>query len=150
RRYAELHTQMAAKLPRQIAKRRYKAGDEMRLLAAKLGVDAIGFADMQIVASAAGASAVSVLVGFGSAGSQTMMSVTLIDGATAELEAHFVPPVLRRGSIAGYDAIMEDPAGKIAEITQQTLKELPAADPSKRRASAEDDVLSDLESLLEE
>src|SRR5262249_15044470 len=57
RRYTEMLTQVRTKLPRQIAKRRYQAGDEMRLLAAKLGVDAIGFADMQIVAAAAGASA---------------------------------------------------------------------------------------------
>jgi hypothetical protein len=150
RRYAELLPQMASRLPRQIAKRRYKAGDEMRLLATKLGVDAIGFADMQITASAAGASAVSVLVGIGESGSQTMMSVSLIDGTSADIEAFFVPPVLRRGSIAGYDAIMEDPAGKIAEIARLTLRDLPEADPAKRREASENDVLSDLESLLEE
>jgi hypothetical protein len=151
RRYQEMLTQVAMRLPRQIGKHRYQAGDEMRALAARLGVDAIGFADMQLVASAAGASAVAVLVGIGSAGSQTMMSVSVIDGKTANIEAYFVPPIMRRGSMMGYDAIMEDPAGKIAQMTELTLKELPAADASARVEVAEDseDVLSDVESLLE-
>jgi hypothetical protein len=124
----------------------------MRVLAAKLGVDAIGFADMQVIASAAGASAVAVLVGIGSAGSQTMMSVSLIDGKTANIEAYFVPPVMRRGSMMGYDAIMEDPSGKISQMTELTLKELPTADARARVEVAEDseDVLSDVESLLED
>ena len=51
RRYSELLTQLRTRLPRQIAKRRYEAGDEMRLLAAKLGVDAVGFAEIQIYAA---------------------------------------------------------------------------------------------------
>ena len=151
RRYAEMLTQVRTKLPRQIAKRRYQAGDEMRVLAAKLGVDAIGFADLQIYAAAAGASAVSILTGFGSSGSSTMLSVSLIDGRTAGIEAYFVPPVLRRGSIAGYDAIMADPAGKIAQITRLTLRELPGADGSVRPLDeGDEDVLTDIEELLEE
>jgi hypothetical protein len=151
RRYAEMLTQVRMKLPRQIGKRRYEAGDEMRTLAAKLGVDAIGFADLQMVSAAAGASAVAILVGFGSAGTSTMLSVSLIDGDTANIEAYFVPPVMRRGSIAGYDAIMADPAGKIAEIANLTLRELPPADPSVRATTreSEDEVLEDVESLLE-
>lgn len=118
RRYSEMLTQMRLRLPRQIGKRRYEAGDEMRLLAAKLGADAVGFAEIQIFAAAPGAAAVSILTGFGSAGSSTMVSISVIDGKTANIEAFFVPPVLRRGSIAGYEAIMEDPAGKIAEIAR--------------------------------
>jgi hypothetical protein len=151
RRYTEILAQVRTKLPRQIGKRRYEAGDEMRLLAAKLGVDAIGFADMQIVAAAAGASAVAVLTGFGSAGSSTLLSVSIIDGGTANIEAYFVPPVLRRGSIAGYDAIMADPAGKIAEVTGLTLRDLPAVDAAARVSAGQDDedVLADIEGLLE-
>jgi hypothetical protein len=122
RRYSEMLTQVRTRLPRQIAKRRYEAGDEIRLLAAKLGVDAVGFAEIQIYAAAAGASAVSILTGFGASGSSTLISVSLIDGETSNIEAFFVPPVLRRGSIAGYDAIMADPAGRIGELTAATLR----------------------------
>lgn len=151
RRYTELLRQIQLKLPRQIAKRRYQAGDEMRTLAAKLDVDAIGFADMTIVASAAGASAVAVLVGFGAAGSQVMESVSLIDGKTANIEAYFVPPALRRGSVAGYDAIVADPAGKIGQMTQLTLRDLPKVDAAAApRADGDDDVVGDVESLLKD
>lgn len=150
RRYGEMLTQLRTRLPRQIGKRRYEAGDEMRVLAAKLGVDAIGFAEIQIYAAAAGASAVAILTGFGSAGSSTIVSVSLIDGGTANIEAFFLPPVMRRGSIAGYDAIMADPAGKIAEITRLTLRDLPKVDEAARAPSDDDeDVLSDVESLLD-
>jgi hypothetical protein len=152
RRYTELLKEVQVKLPRQIGKRRYQAGDEMRLLAAKLGVDAIGFADMQIVAAAKGASAVALLTGIGAAGSATMLSISVIDGTSANIEAYFVPPALRRGSMAGYDAIMADPEGKIGQITELSLRDLPAADPSARAvkpASGQDkDVVSDVESLL--
>ncbi len=150
RSYRDILNQVRAKLPRQIGKRRYEAGDEMRLLAARLGVDAIGFADMQIFAAASGASAVAIITGIGAAGSSTMLSVSVIDGQTATIEAYFVPPALRRGSIAGYDAIMADPAGKIAEVAELSLRDLPAADASARESGEQDkDVISDVESLLE-
>ncbi len=150
RRYTELLRQVQLKLPRQIGKRRYEAGDEMRALAAKLGVDAVGFANLQIVASAAGASALAVLTGVGAAGSQAMLSISLIDSKTADIEAYFVPPVLKRGSMAGYDAIVADPAGKIAQIAALTLRDLPKAGEAAqpRAENADDDVVEDVESLL--
>ncbi len=151
RRYSEMLTQLRLRLPRQIAKRRYEAGDEMRLLASKLGVDAVGFAEIQIYAAAAGASAVSILTGFGASGSSTLFSVSVIDGATSNIEAFFVPPVLRRGSMAGYDAIMEDPAGRIGELTEATLRDLPQVDAAARApVESDEDVLSDVEDLLED
>jgi hypothetical protein len=151
RRYSEMLTQVRTRLPRQIAKRRYEAGDEIRLLAAKLGVDAVGFAEIQIYAAAAGASAVSILTGFGASGSSTLISVSLIDGETSNIEAFFVPPVLRRCSIAGYDAIMADPAGRIGELTAATLRDLPQVDAAARASTESDeDVLSDVEDLLED
>jgi hypothetical protein len=152
RRYSEMLAQLRMRLPRQIAKRRYEAGDEMRLLASKLGVDAIGFAEIQIFAAAPGAAAVSILTGFGAAGSSTLISVSVIDGATANIEAFFVPPVMRRGSLAGYEAIMENPAGRIGELTQATLRDLPKVDAAARpanEAESDEDVLSDVEDLLE-
>jgi hypothetical protein len=150
RRYSEMLSQVRTRLPRQIGKRRYEAGDEMRMLAGKLGVDAVGFAEIQIFAAAPGASAVAILTGFGAAGSATLLTVSIIDGATANIEAYFVPPAMRRGSLAGYDAIMADPAGKIAELTELTLRDLPQADPAARAArESDEDVLSDVEDLLD-
>lgn len=78
------------------------------------------------------------------------LSVSLIDGRTAGIEAYFVPPALRRDSVAGYDAIMADPAGKIAQIARLTLRDLPNADGSMRVQEDDEDVLGDIEELLEE
>jgi hypothetical protein len=143
RRYAEMLNQVRLKLPKQIAARRYQAGDEMRVLASKLGVDAIGFADLVMIASAPGALFLS------GSGTQQMLTVSVIDGGTATIEAYFVPPVLRRGAFTGYEAVMADPAGKIGEMAQMTLKELPpAAAASRAKADNDKDVVSDVESLL--
>jgi hypothetical protein len=150
RRYSEMLAQVRTRLPRQIGKRRYEAGDEMRILAGKLGVDAVGFAEIQIFAAAPGASAVAFLTGFGAAGSATLLTVSIIDGATANIEAYFVPPAMRRGSLAGYEAIMADPAGRIGELTAATLRDLPQVDAAARATGESDeDVLSDVEDLLD-
>ncbi len=143
RRYAELLNQVRLKLPKQIAARRYQAGDEMRVLATKLGVDAIGFADLIMIASAPGALFLS------GSGTQQMLTVSVIDGGTATIEAYFVPPALRRGSFTGYEAVMADPAGKIGEMAGLTLRDLPPAAATARAKPENDrDVVSDVESLL--
>jgi hypothetical protein len=148
RRYAEVLGQIRMKLPRQIAKHRYAAGDEMRLLAAKLGVDAIGFADMHIVAATGGSAAVGILFGFGMVGTATNLSVSVIDGSSAQIEAYFAPGA-HGYSLAGYEAIMADPAGKIREIAQFTLSDLPtAAAASSVPGESDADVVKDVESLL--
>ena len=53
--------------------------------------------------------------------------------------------------LAGYDAIMENPAGRIGELTEATLRDLPQVDAAARATSGEsdEDVLSDVEDLLE-
>lgn len=150
RRYSEMLTQVRTRLPRQIGKRRYEAGDEMRTLAGKLGVDAVGFAEIQIFAAAPGATAVALITGFGAAGSSTLLTVSVIDGSTANIEAYFVPPAMRRGGMAGYEAIMADPAGRIGELAAATLRDLPQADPAARATTESDeDVLSEVEDLLD-
>jgi len=143
RRYIELLNQVRLKLPKQIAARRYQAGDEMRVLASRLGVDAIGFADLVMIASAPGALFLS------GSGTQQMLTVSVIDGGTATIEAYFVPPALRRGAFTGYEAVMADPAGKIGEMAGLTLRDLPpAAAAARTRPENDSDVVSDVESLL--
>jgi hypothetical protein len=54
--------------------------------------------------------------------------------------------------MAGYDAIMENPAGRIGELTQATLRDLPRVDGAARpsgQAESDEDVLSEVEDLLE-
>lgn len=146
RRYGELLTQIAVKLPRQVAKRRYQAGDEMQLLASRLGVDSVAFVRLQMIAAGKGLQ----ILNQGMGGAQTMMSVSLIDGRTRDIEAYFVLPLMKRGkAFGGYDAVMKHPAEEMSRFAASTLDDLPKADPSLRKAPAGGgDVVKDVESLL--
>ncbi|HEU4618481.1 MAG TPA: hypothetical protein VFV10_10590 [Gammaproteobacteria bacterium] len=146
RRYGELLTQVSVKLARQVAQRRYKAGDEMKLLAARLGVDAIAFTRMQMIAAGKGVQ----VLNFGMGGTQTMLSVSLIDGATADIEAYLTLPIMKRGqAFGGYEDIMKDPDHEMGRLAAAVFDEMPNADPSLRAARpAGGDVVKDVESLL--
>ena len=147
RRYGETLTNIMSRMSkRRVARREYNAGDSMKLLAAYLGVDAVAFVRMDIVAAAKGVRALNLGMG----GTQTMMSISLIDGGTADIEAYITLPVLRRGKVfGGYDDMMKDPDVEMARYASATLNNLPDADPSARVVPSDDDVLSDLEALLE-
>lgn len=147
RRYGETLTNIMSRLSKKRVKRReYNAGDSMKLLAAHLGVDAIAFVRMDVVASGKAVQALN----FGLGGTQTMMSVSLIDGTSADIEAYITLPVMRRGKLAGgYDDMMADPDVEMSRYASVTLDDLQEADPSLRVEASDEDVLDDLESLLE-
>jgi hypothetical protein len=147
RSFDEVLTNIAARLRKQIESRRYQTGDTLTVLAEKLGVDAIAFVRMQVYAPAKGVQ----IMNMGMAGSQTMMSLSLVDGTTTDIEAYVTLPVMRRGKVfGGYDDIMKDPDVEMARFAEATLDDLLAADPSLRVERTEEDVLSDIESLLGE
>jgi len=147
RRFGELLTNVSRKLKKQVAKRRYNAGDEMKLLAGRLGVDAIGFIRMQLIASGKGVQ----ILNMGMGGTSTMLSVSLIDGRTSDIEAYITLPILRRGKMfGGYEDVMNNPDEEMARFAGATLDDLPAADPSARVVQSDEDVLGDLEALLDE
>ena len=146
RRFDELLANVSRRMRKQIESRRYHAGDTVALLAQRLGVDAIAFVRMQIIVPAAGVRALNMGMG----GEQTMMSVSLVDESTTDIEAYVTLPIMRRGSMfGGYEEIMGNPDEEMAKYAEATLKDLLAAEPSARVEGTEDDVLSDLESLLE-
>lgn len=152
RRYQEVLTQLQRRISKNIEDREYNAGDEMRLLAQRLGVDGIAFTRIEIAAAGKGRQAMAWTVGIGSTGSSTMMSVSVIDGRTADIEAYFVPPILRRGrAFAGYNEFIENPEESMGKITAATLKELLDADPALRAqfATDDEDLFSELDALLE-
>jgi uncharacterized protein YbjQ (UPF0145 family) len=147
RQFDELLGNVSARLRKQIESRRYHAGETLTLLAEKLGVDAVAFVRMQVYAAAKGVQ----IMNMGMAGSQTMMSVSLVDGDTTDIEAYVTLPIMRRGKVfGGYDDIMKDPDVEMARFAESTLNDLLAADPSLRAKKADDDVLGDIESLLAE
>jgi hypothetical protein len=142
RRYDELIQQVKV---RRIKRRIYNAGDEARTLADYLNVDALGFPRLTVVGATGGKIAMSVLLGGGMGGSFGTLS--LIDSRSGDLEAHLT-------GAGGNSArkFEEDPEGMIARITDNLVKGLPDAEPSKRvePESDEADVLAEIESLLNE
>jgi hypothetical protein len=145
RRYEELSTQVR---PNKIKKRLYNAGDEARLLADYLNVDAIAFSRLQVVAATGGRTAVALLVGLGTLGA-TSASLMMVDGDTADVEALFISTYVG----ASAKAIEENPEAEIAAVAASTMAKLPAAGAAAAAREGEDedeDVVSDVESLLEE
>lgn len=146
RSFDELHGNVSRRLRKQIETRRYHAGDSVTLLATRLGVDAIAFVRMQLIAAAKGVQ----IMNMGMGGAQTMMSVSLVDRNTTDIEAYVTLPVMRRGKVfGGYEDVMNNPDEEMANFAEATLGDLLPADPSARAEVSDDAVLDDLESLLE-
>ncbi|HMB72483.1 MAG TPA: hypothetical protein VKQ06_02855 [Gammaproteobacteria bacterium] len=146
RRYDELLGNISRRFRKQIEERDFHAGDTVTLLANRLGVDAIAFVRMDLVANAKAVQALN----FGMGGTQTMMSVSLVDSTTTDVEAYITLPIMRRGkAFGGYDDIMNNPDEEMANYAAATLDDLIEADPSLRATTADESVLADLEDLLE-
>lgn len=148
RRFDELMTNVGARLSKSknVQNREYNAGDEAKLLAARLGVDALVFARMQMVAPGAGVRALN----FGVGGEAAMLTVTIVDGISGDVEAYITLPAMKRGKMfGGHDEIVANPETEMANYAGATLEDLPNADPSLRTERSEQGVISDLESILE-
>ena len=146
RRYDEVLGNMTRRFRKKIEEREFHAGDTMTLLANRLGVDAIAFVRMDLIANAKAVQALN----FGMGGAQTMMTVSLIDGTTTDVEAYITLPIMRRGKVfGGYDDVMNNPDEEMANYASATLDDLIEADPSLRADTSDDSVLADLDALLE-
>lgn len=146
RRFDEVLGNITRRLRKQIENRSFHTGDTLTLLASRLGVDAVAFVRMDLIANARGVQALN----FGMGGAQTMMSVSLVDGTTTDVEAYVTLPLMRRGRMfGGYDDVMENPDEEMAKFATATLDDLLDADPSLRAESSDDNVLADLDALLE-
>jgi hypothetical protein len=130
--------------PKKLNERIYNAGDSARLLAAHLGVDAIGFAKLGITITPAGKAIVSALIGGTTSGASA--TIGIVDGDTADLEvvqigiAIVTPGEKTRDEIGAY----------VATLAAGTTKRLPGADPSQRIEVAvgdDDEVLEEAEAL---
>jgi hypothetical protein len=146
RRFDEVLGNITRRLRKQIENRSFHAGDSLTLLANRLGVDAVAFVRMDLIANAKGVQALN----FGMGGAQTMMSVSIVDGTTTDVEAYVTLPIMRRGRMfGGYDAVMENPGEEMAKYASATIDDLLEADPSLRVESSDEDVLADLDALLD-
>lgn len=143
RRYDEMLAQLRFG---RIKRRIYNLGDEARLLARYLDVDAIAFARLSVVAATGGRTAVAVLIGIGSLGGSQAL-VGIVDGRSGDLEA-----VATGSSMASAKSIEENPRGEMGHIAESTLRRFPDADPSARATDGDPDddaVLEDIEALLQ-
>ena len=148
RRFDELMTNVGSRLAKSknVKAREYNAGDEARLLAAKLGVDALAFARMQIIAPSGAVRALN----FGVGGETALLNVTIVDGTSSDIEAFITLPTLKRSKMfGGHDEIVENPGEQMGNYAAATLEDMPQAEPTLRVGTSSEDVLSDLESLIE-
>jgi hypothetical protein len=145
RRFDEVLTNISARLSKNIETRRYQVGDTITVLAKRLDVHAVAFVRMQLIAAAKGVQ----ILNMGMAGAQTMVSISLVDVNTTDIEAYVTLPVLRRGKVfGGYEDVMNDPEEEMAKYAEATLSDLLDADPGARAAQPDDNVISDIEQIL--
>jgi hypothetical protein len=148
RRFDELLTNIGSRLSKSknLRAREYNAGNEARLLAATLGVDALVFARMDIVAPSGAVRALNMGIG----GETSMLSVTIVDGTSGDIEAFITLPALSRGKLfGGHVDIVDNPSEQMGNYAAGTLEDMPEAVPALRVATSSDDVLSAQVSLLD-
>jgi hypothetical protein len=148
RRFDEFLTNIGSRLSKSknVRAREYNAGNEARLLANALGVDALAFARMEIVAPSGAVRALNMGLG----GEQAMLTVTIVDGTSGDIEAFITLPALGRSKMfGGHDDIVEHPEEQMTNYSAAALDDMPPAEPSLRVQTQSDDVLADLESLLD-
>jgi hypothetical protein len=154
KRYQEEWKKLAAKI-KKVEERRYNVGEEARLVAARLGVDGLVFARVHALAVTKGASAMGALIGIGGpATSLANLHVSVVNGKTADVEAHFYSVVST--SVTGLTTNADDTMAKLAG---KALEDLPAAGttvtaeqqstgPRKEGGKSEQAVLAEVEALL--
>ena len=144
---------------KDVRKRRFSFGDEARILAARLGAEAIIVGRIQASGATGGQMAMSFLIG-GSSG-YAAMSLGIIAGDNGDLEAFFND--IDNGMSPAQ--ITEQPLETMAKVSAKVLKDYPAMDETAKvrrswpqstdrkvpdTALSDEEVFSDLEALFEE
>ena len=158
-RYDEEYERIATFKVSGVKFRRFSVGEQGRLLARYLEVDAIAFPRMQAV-GASGAAMVFSPTG----GGQINMEFALVHARTGDIEAFF--GAINQGGMFGksLDSILEKPDKHMAKISKTATKKMPKVDealkPEKLKEEPnelvlydevdEESVLGELENLLDE
>jgi hypothetical protein len=136
--------------------RRFKMGDEARILAARLGADAIIVGRIQIAAAAGGASVFSL-----GTGGEAELSIGIVAGDNGDLEAFFT------GAQIGLSAkkVEKKPLKTMTKLFGSVLKDYPTVDElikvkkswsqsTDRKVPhadlSDEDLLSDMEAMFEQ
>ena len=137
---------MSTYKPKKLESRIYNAGDSARLLADRLGVDAIGFSTLSMTITAAGKAIVAGLFGGSTAG--TSSNLMIVNGDNGDLEAVFFAVAL----VTPGEKTNQEVEGYVATLAERTTSKVPGADASARIdvALGDEEVLDEVESLLKE
>jgi hypothetical protein len=130
--------------PKKLESRIYNAGPSAKLLAQKLGVDALAFSTMNITITGAGKAIVSGLFGGTTSGANANLEV--VNGKTGDLEATFIAIAL----VTPGDKTDDDLAAYVDTLAKRTMNRMPGSDPNSRIdvAQSDDDVLNDADAVL--
>jgi hypothetical protein len=130
--------------PKKLESRIYNAGPSAKLLAQKLGVDALVFSNMSVTITGAGKAIVSGLFGGTTSGANANLEV--VNGKTGDLEATFLAIAL----VTPGDKTDEDLAAYVDTLAKRTMNRMPGSDPNSRIdvAQSDDDVLNEADAVL--
>jgi len=130
--------------PKKLESRIYNAGPSAKLLAQKLGVDALVFSTMSVTITGGGKAIVSGLFGGTTQGASSNLEV--VNGKTGDLEATFLAIAL----VTPGDKTDEDLAAYVNTLATRTMNKMPGSDPSSRIdvAQSDDDVLNEADAVL--
>jgi hypothetical protein len=130
--------------PKKLESRIYNAGPSAKLLAQKLGVDALVFSTMSVTITGAGKAIVSGLFGGTTSGANANLEV--VNGKTGDLEATFIAVAL----VTPGDKTEQDVASYVDTLATRTMKRMPGSDPNSRIdvAQSDDDVLNEADAAL--
>jgi hypothetical protein len=130
--------------PKKLESRIYNAGPSAKLLAQKLGVDALVFSTMSVTITGAGKAIVSGLFGGTTSGASSNLEV--VNGKTGDLEATFLAIAL----VTPGDKTDQDLAAYVDTLATRTMNKMPGSDPNSRIdvAQSDDDVLDEAEKTL--
>jgi hypothetical protein len=130
--------------PKKLESRIYNAGPSAKLLAQKLGVDALVFSTMTVTITGAGKAIMSGLFGGTTSGASSNLQV--VNGKTGDLEATFFGVAI----VTPGDKTEQDLAAYVETLATRTMKRMPGSDPNSRIdvAQSDDDVLNDADAVL--
>ena len=130
--------------PKKLESRIYNAGPSARLLAQKLGVDALAFSTMSVTITGAGKALMAGFLGGSTQGASANLEV--VNGKTGDLEATFFAIAI----VSPGDKSDDDLAGYVDTLARRTMNKMPGSDPNSRIdvAQSDDDVLEEAEKTL--
>lgn len=135
---------MAKYKPKKLETRALNAGDSVRLLADRLGVDAIAFSTLNMTITAAGKALVAGFLGGSTSG--TSSNLAIVNGDTGDLEAFFFGVAI----VTPGEKTDQEMENYVATVAERTTNKMPPADPSSRIdvATSDEETIDEVDSLL--